>query len=310
MTATTNHTAEQVITQPGVYDLDDATYHHDPVPGGSLSSTGARKLLPPSCPALFKHWTDNPQPPKKAFDFGHAAHKLVLGSGPDLVRIDADDWRTKAAQQQRVEAYANGAVPLLEHEYQQVQDMADAIRQHPIAGQLFQPDRGKAEQSLFWQDQITGIWCRARLDWLPTEVPGQRMVIPDYKSTISAAPDQLAKAVHNYGYHQQDDWYRDAVLSLRLTASEPAFVFVFQEKTAPYLVTVTQLDTDARMWGGVLNAKARDTYAECVRTGRWPGYADDVITTPLPVYAERQYDDARTRGDFDLTTDHAEGIRR
>lgn len=43
-------TTTWTITEPGVYDLPAEVYHADPVEGGSLSSTGARKLLPPSCP--------------------------------------------------------------------------------------------------------------------------------------------------------------------------------------------------------------------------------------------------------------------
>jgi hypothetical protein len=50
MTATLDRT---VITQPGVYDLPADVYHADPVPpelGGSLSSSGAKLLLPRPAP--------------------------------------------------------------------------------------------------------------------------------------------------------------------------------------------------------------------------------------------------------------------
>ena len=60
------------ITAPGVYDIPAEDYHRDPVPGGSLSSTGARKLLPPSCPAKFRYEQDNPPTPTAALDFGQA----------------------------------------------------------------------------------------------------------------------------------------------------------------------------------------------------------------------------------------------
>ena len=80
--------------------MDEATYHGDPVPGGSLSSTGARKLLPPSCPALFRWQQDHPVH-KDVFDFGSAAHRLVLGAGPEIALLDYDNMRTKAAQEER-----------------------------------------------------------------------------------------------------------------------------------------------------------------------------------------------------------------
>ena len=71
-----------MIVDPGVYTLPADEYHADPVKGGSLSSSGARKIL--ECPARFRWERDHPPVPTDAFNFGHAAHKLVLGAGPDV----------------------------------------------------------------------------------------------------------------------------------------------------------------------------------------------------------------------------------
>jgi hypothetical protein len=49
-----------LITEPGVYDIAEDHYHADPVPGGSLSNSGAKKLLPPSCPAKFAYEREHP----------------------------------------------------------------------------------------------------------------------------------------------------------------------------------------------------------------------------------------------------------
>jgi hypothetical protein len=286
------------ITKPGVYDIPAEIYHADPVEGGSLSSTGARRLMPPSCPALYRHEQLHGRPPKREFDLGHAAHKLVLGSGPELVVVDADNYRTKAAQNERDEAYAVGAVPLLAHEYEQVQEMAAALRAHPIASKLFDPKRGVPEQSLFWRDPVTKVVCRARLDWLPDRVDGIRMIIGDYKTCASAETKAATKAIHTHGYHQQADWYLDGIYALDL-ADKAAFVFVFQEKTAPYLVNVVEADQDFMKWGRVLNDKARDVYRHCMETGVWPGYSDEVELAQLPPYADKQYEIDRQLGLFD-----------
>ena len=77
--------------QPGLYDIDAELYHQDPIPGGSLSSTGARKLVT-ECPAKFKYSLDHPQPHNKALELGTAAHKLVLDDGPELIVVDRDIW--------------------------------------------------------------------------------------------------------------------------------------------------------------------------------------------------------------------------
>lgn len=273
------------ITEPGVYDIPNDVYHADPVPAGSLSSSGARKLLPPSCPAKFKYERDHGQAPTDTFDFGHAAHGLALGDGPDLVKVDAGDWRTKAAQEQREAARAEGKVALLAADYAAVHAMADALRDHPIASRLF--TNGKPEQSLFWIDEDDDVWRRARLDWLP-QGSGGRLIIPDYKSTRSAAPDAISKHLADYSYHGQAAWYLDAVHALGL-AEDAAFVFVFQEKAPPYLVTVAEPDPMALRIGREQNRRAIEVFAECQATDTWPGYSTDIELIGLPAWVENRY---------------------
>lgn len=280
MTTFIDPESDVTVREPGVHEMSNEVYQADPVPGGSLSSTGARRLLPPSCPALFRYWADHPEPPKAEYDFGHAAHKLVLGAGPDAVVIDAADWRTKAAKEQRAEAYAAGKVPLLAADWVQVTAMADALAEHPVAKVLFDSRYGKPEQSLFWRDDEAGIWRRARLDWLP-EGRGKRLIIPDYKTTNCAAREALERSIANFGYHQQAAWYLEGVTALGLD-DDPAFLFVAQEKTPPYLVNVVELDAVALRIGRDLNRDAMTIYAECAATDQWPGYADDVELVSLP----------------------------
>jgi hypothetical protein len=268
---------------PGVYDIPVEDYHADPVPGGSLSSSGARRLLPPSCPALFRWYADHPPKSRREFDFGHAAHQMVLGAGPALVVVDAADWRTKAAKEERDAAYAAGAVPILPGEYRQVRAMADALRRHPIASALFNPEHGDPEQTLIWQDPQTGVWRRALVDWLP-HPGGGRPILADYKTTTSASLTAIQRAIHSYGYHQQAAWYLDGVHALGDPGA--AFVFVFQEKTPPYLVTVVQLDAGALRTARALNRQAIEVYARCAAAGHWPGYSDDIALISLPPWAD------------------------
>lgn len=271
------------ITTPGVYpDVPEEDYHRDPVKGGSLSSSGARRLL--ECPAKFRWEQENPPPPKAAFDIGSAAHKLVLGAGPELEVIDADNWQTKAAREARDAARAAGKIPVLTHEHETVTAMAEAIRRHPIASRLLDPERGDPEQTLVWECEQTGVNCRARLDWLPRPTDG-RLILSDYKTSVSAEPTSFAKSVANYGYHQQDPWYIDGVRTLGLGGADTAFLFVVQEKTPPYVVTIFELDTEARRIGVRRNLEARLTYARCTDTDHWPTYTDQIELLSLPAWA-------------------------
>lgn len=289
------------ITAPGVYDLSAARYHADPVSGGSLSSSGARKLLPPSCPALFAHWRAAGGEHRAVFDVGHAAHAVVLGAGAELAVVDASDWRGKAAREERDAAYAGGRTPLLRAEYDQVQAMSAALRAHPVAAALLDPARGRPEQTLIWRDEPTGVWRRAMLDWLPDAAPGRRLIVADYKTARSAEPGALSRALDSYGYAAQAAWYLDGVTALDLTGGGPAaFVFVAQEKDPPYVVTVFEPDAEALRWGALLNRKAIETYRRCTDAGHWPGYTDDVISVGLPAWAVRQHQAALDRGAYDL----------
>ncbi|PZF98520.1 PD-(D/E)XK nuclease-like domain-containing protein [Micromonospora deserti] len=278
-----------VVERPGIYlGVPDDVYHADPVPGGSLSSTGARDLLPPSCPAKFRHKRDNPQPPKKEFDLGHAAHHLVLGTGPKLVVVDRPRWDTNEVKAQVKAIRDAGDIPLKPADMDRVEAMAEKLREHPEASALLRPGTGQPEVSLFWIDPETRVKCRARIDFLPDAPGGDRLIVPDYKTCTTAEPEALQKVISDRGYHRQGDWYEGGLRALGRHPN-PQMVFIFQEKEPPYVVTVAQPDPTARRIAAHLNREARHVYRSCVESGRWPGYTDDVALISLPGYIENRY---------------------
>jgi hypothetical protein len=265
-------TALDVVVRDG---LDADEYHAD---RESISSSGLRAILPPGCPAQFKHDRDNPKPPKREFDFGHAAHKLVLGDGPEIDVLDFDNYQTKAAQLQRDEARRMGVVPLLRHEYEQVEAMAAAIRQHPIAGPLFTPGSGIPERSIYWTDPATGIRCRVRPDWLV--IRPEVTAIVDLKTTTDASPDACSRAIESYSYHQAGALYIDGVQAAGLAPEGARFFFAFQSKKPPYLVTVRELKDQDQDIGRARNERALRIYADCVANDHWPDWTGPVDTIP------------------------------
>ena len=277
-------TAAVEVEAPKVIDgLSADDYHRDTT---SISSSGLRALLAPGCPAQFKYDRDNPPARKREFDLGHAAHKLVLGEGEEIVVTEWDDWRTKAAREQRDAIRARGAVPLLFHEGEQVQAMADAIRQHPQAGPLFTPGNGIAERSIYWTHPATGVRVRVRPDWLIVR-PDVTLVV-DLKTAADASPDGFSKAIENYSYHQQGALYLDGVEAAGLAPEGARFLFVVQSKKAPYLITVRELKDQDQDIGRGRNEEALRRYAECVATDEWPDWTGPVDTIPqigMPSYA-------------------------
>jgi hypothetical protein len=266
-----------------VAGMDELEYHRHP----ALSVSGAKGLLRPSCPALFRHAQDNPPESKPAFDYGTAAHKLLLGSGPKVEWFDAPDWRSKKAQEWAAACRLEGIVPLLKHQYEQIADMVDALRAHELAAALFEEGTGNAEVSAFWHDPTFDVHRRCRFDWLPF-TDGGRLIIPDYKTCQSASKPAIEKTIASYRYHMQAAWYADLAFGLGI-AEEVVFLFVFQEKRAPYLVHVVEADADAMRMGRGLNDQALETYVQCTTTNTWPGYADDVTLVSLPTWAHYEY---------------------
>ncbi len=254
----------------------------------ALSCSGAKLLLPPSCPAKFRWAQDNPPEPRDVFDIGTAAHALVLGCGNPLRAIDADDWRGKAAREARDEARADGHTPLLRKDYDRVHAMAGALVCHPLATALL--SNGKPEQSIFWTDEQTGVELRARLDWLPDVREGKRMVVPDFKTAVSVNPDDFARSAATFGYDMQVAFYTEAVRAAGLDA-DPAFVFVVQSKEPPYLVSLVELDAEAEEIGRRRMRRAVDTYKTCKDRDWWPGYGEEPVLVSLPYWYVKQQEE-------------------
>lgn len=304
MLVTETVVTETVVTVPdkdGIYgNIDDVSYRAD---RGSLSVSAAKLLLPPSCPAKFKERMDNPPPPKREYDFGHLAHRLLLGKGGDLAQIDAPNYRTKAAQEARDKAHANGKIPVLPFDLTKAEAMVRRVLEHPRAGRWFNLDKGVAEQSVYATDPVTGVRLRMRADWLWMGAPDGRVWVIDYKTSNTANPDELVRKFWQLGYFQQAAWY-PWVLRLANIAADAVFVFVVQEKDPPHLVTLVEYDAEAMAEGARCNREAIDLYARYRERDEWPGYpgTDDVLPLSLPPWGFRQQtinDLLADREDFD-----------
>lgn len=282
-------------TVDGAYpDVPEEQYHAD---RGSLSVSGAKLLLPPSCPEKFRWAMDNVRKPKKEWDFGHVAHSLVLGKGAEFVVLDpavhglkADGkpsekpsstaaWKIAAA-----EARKQGRTPISLDDFTRAQAMAVKVLAHPTAGPMF--DEGRAEIALYHTDSETGVQLRGRVDWL--EPNGD---IADYKTSTTANPTELVRKFWTLSYFMQAAWYRDLAIALGI-AENPRFRFVVQEKEPPYVVTVVKYDDQAIEEGRRLNRQAIRLYADCMERGVWPGYSDDVETISLPGWVARDVEAA------------------
>lgn len=260
-------------------DIPEVAYHAD---RSSLSVSGAKLLL--KAPALYRWQLDHPTH-RDVFDVGSAAHRLVLGVGPEIEVVDADSWRTKAAQEGRDAARAAGRIPLLTADHERVRAMADALASHTLAMRLLSD--GRPEVSAYAVDPETGVMRRGRLDWLGSSV------LTDYKTAASSDPRDLAGrygAIRKWGYDRQAAWYLDLARDLGHPAL--AFAFIVQMKEPPYLVTVAYVDEDDLWQAREDNARALQIFADCTATGQWPGYLPDDVAAVVSL-TDQTYEQER-----------------
>lgn len=254
-----------------IHRMTDVEYFADPAVNHSTL-----KVMVERTPAHYRHLMERGHDdPTSDMEFGSAVHSMVLG-GPEVVRVDADSWRTKAAQEAGKEARANGAIPLLVEAYQRAEACRDAIANHSIAGKLL-ASADHLEVVVKWTDAATGVELKAKLDGISGRI------VWDVKTTYNADAEAFGRSAAKYGYHSQAAHYEDAARAIGI--ADPKFLFVVVEKEPPHLVSVIELDPYDVELGHKRNRRALDLYTECVKSGEWPGYGDEVVLCELPRWA-------------------------
>ncbi|MFC9966295.1 PD-(D/E)XK nuclease-like domain-containing protein [Nocardia ignorata] len=262
-------------TKPGLYpDVPEVVYHGD---SDSLSSTGVRELVKPGGPA---HHRFGEREESDAFDIGTAAHTLLLGMGAGIEEVAADTWQSKAAKDSRAAARKAGKIPLLTKQAAATRTMVDAARARPEVAELLA--EGDPEMSAYALDPASWVMLRARFDWLRIG-PDKHVTVVDYKTTKNAAPKPFVKSAVEYGYHVQEAHYRRVLTELGYVVDR--FVFLAQEKAAPYLTCLHEFDTEAIAVGDRVVTAGIEIFDQCRRSGDWPGYGDRTYRMSLPSWA-------------------------
>lgn len=275
----------------GIHTIAPEGYHRDPAPEPALSAGLAHTLLSRSP----KHaWTEsrrlNPnyrERQRDSFDLGTAVHDLWLRGREDLVLvIDANDWRTKAAQEQKAQAHEAGLTPLLAKDWQRVKQMTGALGEQ-LAERRDDPplfaEGGKPEQTVVWQER--GIWCRALIDWVHADL----LCCDDLKSCAgSANPFAWCRTtLWTIGGDLQAAMHSRAIRAV--TGKRPQFRFLVCETREPYATSVVELAPASLEMADEKLDRAMDTWRECLATGTWPAYTKHVVAAEPPPWMESRW---------------------
>lgn len=244
-------------------------------------------------PQYFRWFEDHRSeiPVTDAMVMGSAFHKFVLepdGFDAEFAICPTVDRRTKAGKEvwARFQEESGGKSVLMEWMFHQVISMANAVHSHPMAH--FLTTDGEIETSIYYKDDLTGIDCKVRPDIIKRV--GDKRVIVDLKSCVSAATEDFRRQAINMGYDMQAAMYREGVKAE--TGEECDFVFVAVEKEPPYLINVIQCDELLIKHGYDLYREYLGMYKECSESGNWYGYNGafgQINELRLPAWLESQY---------------------
>jgi hypothetical protein len=280
------------MTSTGVIlDVDAGAYHADKVDDRPSLNASIAKILLAQSPrhAWWAHPKLNPRftPSVDAkFDVGTVVHRMVLEPEREqrVVVVEADSWRTKAAQDARGQAREDGHTPLLAGEWERVQEMLAAVRPQLAALDLspLPFTDGKGERTIVWEDPRTEVLCRARVDWLHDDMT----TIDDLKTTkMSANPiDWARRTMWSIDADVQDVFYRRAVEAV--TGRAPDLRFIVAESRPPYAVAVVALAESAVTLAEQKVNAALDTWKRCLDADQWPGYPPVLIEAEAPAWSE------------------------
>lgn len=224
---------------------------------------------------------DEPRTATDAMERGTLIDRLLFSGGQDVVSVDANDWRTKAAQEERLAARAVGKVAVLRKQLEEARAFVAVLRTK-LVGFGFDPSEGDTQVTLDWASPNGGVLCRGTLDKLVIE----KARIWDFKTTDNASPARLGKHMVDYGYDIQHAAYVEAVETLHPDmAGRVRMAFVFAECEPPYAVVPVELSGELRRLGELRWRTACRRWAECLETGIWPAYTSHVIQVDAPPWA-------------------------
>lgn len=281
----------------GLFNVPMDLYHAGP----GISSSGLKEIL--KSPAHYQAYKAAPQTDTAALRFGRLVHSRLLE--PELFKATVivrserpqeperpdhlaavtrrskegkaalDEWEAswRPAHQAAVAAWekeAEGKEAISPAEAETLEAMALAASRNKLASTIF--GKGDAEVSCYWVDDETGVLCKARADFM------RDGVIFDLKTCYDGSPKGFQGAVQKYDYHLSAAFYTDGFQTVTPVKN---FAWVAVEKAPPYCFAFYAADQETLARGRADYRRALVTFAECERSGNWPGYEQAFLNVSL-----------------------------
>lgn len=215
------------MISPGIYEIELNEYLGN---DSHVSSSGLKQIL--RSPAHFRRYLNRKEESVPHLDLGTAVHCAILE--PERFRQEyisipvsradifhEEDLRLIQDEEKRQIRF------LTESQMNVVTGVQQQLERKPEIIELLKT--GKAESSIFWQDQETGLRCKIRPDLL---------VLPDLMLELKTTFDPSVAVFQRTSllqlYHLAAAMYREGVA--QVTGYYPSYMFVVACRFPPYAV--------------------------------------------------------------------------
>ena len=246
-------------------------------------------------PEKFKYFLEHPVEQTPALLFGSACHKFILepqdfGKEYAIAPIGVDK-RTKEGKAMW-EAFMDdnaGKTIINFDDSATMALMEESIERCPLAKKLLR-GKGSTEEAFFWTDKDTGEKCKIKVDRLVKF--NRRWYVVDYKTTQCAETYRFNSDIFKLGYYMQAGMYAEGVKTVKKLRKLPGFLFVAQEKKAPFSVNVIEVSEEVMNAGVAMFHALLREYHNCKIMDCWNGYVQDVPNDSfVPGWLMNEYED-------------------
>jgi len=199
---------------------------------------------------------------------------------PSPESIDAMSWWTGFQER------CAGLEIVSAEDYEVTEMQLAALAAEPTISELLSV--GYGECSVFWVDKETGVYCKARPDWVrPLGVRKTTKVkLLDLKSTADESPSGFGRTSARLRYDLQMAHYVDGFEAATGIEVE-CFIFAAVTSVPPVLAVPYILIEEIEAQGYDERRELIQLYARCQQSGHWPAYGSGLQLLDFPAYAKR-----------------------
>lgn len=257
----------------GFFDIENELYHSS----FGLSSTD----LKCKTPAHYRHKEMVGSKQTEALKFGSAYHCAVLEPDryekdyvvlPENINLKTNAGKGKKAELERI------GIILKSEQMKKINAMKIKLYENMDAKYLI--ENGYPEVSCYYTFPDIDIVSKIRIDSLSI-IDGKPIII-DLKTTGDASIDEFMKSFGNYKYYLSAAYYIDVLKEFFV--DEPEYIFIAQEKDAPYEFQIFKPDSHSIQAGRIEYISQMTKLRDCINSKQFPGYSTDIMPLSLPLW--------------------------